>query len=305
MFNYVKSWIEVVRVKFFLAGIPSTVLGACIAYYYFKTFNIYSFLLTLLGVSLAMAGCYTFNEYFDWRSGVDVIIDEDDVTPFNAGSRILPLGLLDPRSVLRAGFIFYMVAVTIGLYLTIVCGLPVLILMLLGIFTGALYCMPPFKWAYRGFGELLIGLSYGPLITLGSFYVQTLNIELWNVIPPSLIPGFLITLVIWINEFPDFEADRKAGKLTLVARLGRKRAKYFYYLLTCLTYLTMMLGIIYSIMPLASLIILATLPLAVRNCIVLSRRYMDSKGLIPAMSGTIKLFASATLLLSIGYIIGW
>jgi 1,4-dihydroxy-2-naphthoate octaprenyltransferase len=305
MFNYVKPWIEVVRVKFFLAGIPSTVLGACIAYHYFKVFNIYVFLLTLLGVSLAMAGCYTFNEYFDWRSGVDLVIDEDDVTPFNAGSRILPLGLLDPRSVLRAGFIFYMAAITIGLYLTVVCGFPVLVLMLLGIFTGALYCMPPFKWAYRGFGEFLIGLSYGPLITLGSFYVQTLSIDFRNVVPPSLIPGFLITLVIWINEFPDFEADRKAGKLTLVARLGRDRAKHLYYTLVCLTYLTTVLSIIYGVTPLAGLIALATLPLAVRNCIVLSRRYMDSKGLIPAMSGTIKLFVSATILLSIGYVVGW
>jgi len=305
MFNYVKSWVEVVRVKFFIAGIPSIVLGASIAYYYFKIFNIYGFLLTLLGISLAMAGCYLFNEYFDWKSGVDVIIDEDDVTPFNAGSRILPLGRLNPRSVLRAGFVFYMAYIAVGLYLTIVCGLPVLILMLLGIFTGALYSAPPFKWAYRGFGEFLIGLTYGPLITLGSFYVQTLSIDFRNVVPPSLIPGFLITLVIWINEFPDFEADRKAGKLNLVVRLGRERAKYLYYLLVCLPYLTTVVSVVYGIMPLACLIMLATIPLAVRNCIVLSRRYMDSKGLIPAMSGTIKLFASATLLLSLGYVVGW
>ncbi|MEM1545855.1 MAG: prenyltransferase [Candidatus Methanomethylicia archaeon] len=304
MSGYVKPWINVVRVKFFLAGIPSIILGTCLAYYYYKVLNIHVFLLTFLGVSLAMAGCYTFNEYFDWRSGVDIIVDEKDITPFNAGSRMLPLGLLNPKTVFKAGFIFYMAAIAIGLYLTLICGFPVLVLMLLGIFTGALYCTPPFMWAYRGIGEFLIGLSYGPLIVLGSFYVQTLSLLLREVIISSLIPGILITLVIWINEFPDYEADRKAGKLNLVVRIGRERAKYIYYLLVGLTYLIVMVGVTCRVMPSASLIVLATIPLAIRNCMILSREYVNSRRLIPAMSGTLILFISASLLLSLGYIVG-
>jgi len=304
MSGYVKPWINVVRVKFFLAGIPSIILGTCLAYYYYKVLNIHVFLLTFLGVSLAMAGCYTFNEYFDWRSGVDIIVDEKDITPFNAGSRMLPLGLLNPKTVFKAGFIFYMAAIAIGLYLTLICGFPVLVLMLLGIFTGALYCTPPFMWAYRGIGEFLIGLSYGPLIVLGSFYVQTLSLLLREVIISSLIPGILITLVIWINEFPDYEADRKAGKLNLVVRIGRERAKYIYYLLVGLTYLIVMVGVTCRVMPSASLILLATIPLAIRNCMILSREYVNSRRLIPAMSGTLILFISASLLLSLGYIVG-
>lgn len=304
MSGYVKPWINVVRVKFFLAGIPSIILGTCLAYYYYKVLNIHVFLLTFLGVSLAMAGCYTFNEYFDWRSGVDIIVDEKDITPFNAGSRMLPLGLLNPKTVFKAGFIFYMAAIAIGLYLTLICGFPVLVLMLLGIFTGALYCAPPFRWAYRGIGEFLIGLSYGPLIVLGSFYVQTLSLLLREVIISSLVPGILITLVIWINEFPDYEADRKAGKLNLVVRIGRERAKYIYYLLVGLTYLIVMVGVTCRVMPSASLIVLATIPLAIRNCMILSREYVNSRRLIPAMSGTLILFISASLLLSLGYIVG-
>lgn len=98
----------------------------------------------------------------------------------------------------------------------------ILILAIAGFLTGAFYTSPPFKWAYRGLGEILISLTYGPLITFGSCYVQLPNAPLGPTLLSSLISGLLITAVIWINEFPDYYADRKAGKRNLVVRIGRK-----------------------------------------------------------------------------------
>jgi len=121
-------WIRVIRAKFFLAGIPSVILGTVIAWYQIMTFNLLYFLLALCGVIFAMAGCYTFNEYFDFKSGVDTAVRVKDITPFSGGSRVLPEGLIQPSSVFKAGLVFWMLASLIGIYLTLVRGWVVLLL---------------------------------------------------------------------------------------------------------------------------------------------------------------------------------
>lgn len=196
-------WLRVIRIKFFLAGLPTVILGTAVAWYVHKLFSLELFILTLLGVCFAMAGCYLFNEYFDYKSGVDLAISPSDIIPFSGGSRVLPEGLMSPSAVFRAGILFWGLAGVIGIYLTMLRGWVVLLLTLAGFIAGAFYTSPPFKWAYRGLGEVLIGLTYGPLIAMGSYYVQLSQLHLKYIIPPAIIPGILITAVIWINEFPD------------------------------------------------------------------------------------------------------
>ena len=71
------------------------------------------------------------------------------------------------------------------------------------------------------FGELLVGLNFGILITLGSFYVQTKSFSL-DVLIASIPLGILVSAILWINEFPDYNADKKVGKKTLVVRFRQK-----------------------------------------------------------------------------------
>jgi 1,4-dihydroxy-2-naphthoate octaprenyltransferase len=173
-----------------------------------------------------------------------------------------------------------------------------------GFIAGAFYTLPPFRWAYRGVGEALIGLTYGPLITIGACYVQLARLpSLELIILPSLVPGFLITAVIWINEFPDFFADKKVGKKNLVVRLGRKKATTYYALLLAATYIPIVMGIFTRLSPFTTSVALLTLPLACRNIYITKRKYNKPQELTPAMSGTILLFASTTLLLAIGYLL--
>ncbi|PCN50248.1 1,4-dihydroxy-2-naphthoate octaprenyltransferase [Candidatus Geothermarchaeota archaeon ex4572_27] len=297
-------WIRVVRLKFFLAGIPSIILGTAIAWHRGAAFNPLYFALALCGVVFAMAGCYTFNEYFDFKSGVDTAVRPEDITPFSGGSRVLPDGLIQPYSVFKAGLVFWTLAFAIGVYLALMRGWVVLLLAFAGLFTGAFYTSPPFKWAYRGLGEVLIGVTYGPLITLGSYYVQLATLrQLEYVIMPSLIPGLLITAVIWINEFPDYHADRKMGKKNLVVRLGRARASVVYAILLIAAYVLLLTGVLLRMLPLATLIALATLPLAYRNAAIARKSHDDPRKLTPAMSGTILLFVSTTSLLALGYLL--
>ena len=297
-------WIRVVRAKFFLAGIPSVILGTVIAWYQIMTFNLLYFLLALCGVIFAMAGCYTFNEYFDFKSGVDTAVRAKDITPFSGGSRVLPEGLIQPSSVFKAGLVFWMLASLIGIYLTLVRGWVVLLLAFAGLFTGVFYTSPPFKWAYRGLGEVLIGITYGPLITLGSYYIQLMTLQPSEyVIIPSLIPGLLITAVIWINEFPDYHADKRIGKKNLVVRLGKAKASIVYAILLITIYMLLLIGILLQILPFSTLIVLLTLPVACRNIVTVRKNYNNSQKLIPAMGGTILLFISATFLLALGYLL--
>lgn len=298
-----QSWIEVMRVKFFLAGIPPAILGASLAKYWAGNFNPIIFIICLVGVILAMIGTYTFNEYYDFRSGVDVVIPREHVTPFNAGSRVLPNGLLKPESVLRAGLVAWILSTIIAVYFTFLVGWIIIPLSTLGLISGAFYTAPPFKWAYRGVGELLIGLNYGQLITFGSYYVQASNLPIERILIPSLITGLLITAVIWINEFPDYPADKVVGKRNLVVRLGLEKSRLIYYVLTLSVYPILLIGVLLKTIPLTGLIMLVTAPITYFNIKVFRRHYNTPKNLIPAMRGTILLFTASTILLALGYLL--
>jgi len=302
MFSW-KPWIEVIRVKFFLAGIPSVILGVALSSYWTGYFNLLNFTLSLIGVILAMIGTYTFNEYYDFKTGVDVIIPSEHITPFSAGSRVLPLGTLKPEPVLKLGIVAWIFYSFIAVYFTFTIGWLITPLALIGFISGAFYTIPPFKWAYRGVGEAFIGLNYGPLITFGSYYVQAMNLPVELIILPSLIPGLLIIAVIWINEFPDYPADKAVGKMNLVARLGLEGARKIYYFLTLSIYIVLLAGVFLHVIPLTGLIVFATLPITYNNVTVLKKYYNVPRKLIPAMRGTILLFVSSTLLLALGYLL--
>lgn len=298
-----EAWIRIIRPKFFLAGIPSVILGVALAVYWTGYFNLLNLMLSLVGVILAMIGTYTFNEYYDFKTGVDVIIPIENVTPFNAGSRILPAGILKPEPVLKLGIIAWILYSLIAVYFTFTIGWIIIPLSLIGFISGAFYTMPPFKWAYRGMGELFIGLNYGLLITFGSYYVQARNLPVELITLPSLIPSLLITAVIWINEFPDYPADKTVGKVNLVVRLGLEKARTIYYFLTLSIYIILLVGVLLHVIPQTGLIVLLTLLITYNNIVVLKKYYNVPRKLIPAMRGTILLFVISTLLLALGYLL--
>ena len=147
----------------------------------------------------------------------------------------------------------------------------------------------------------MVGINYGVLMTLGAFYVQTQKIALEPVIA-SLPIAFLITAVLYINEFPDYQADKKVGKKTLVVRLGRKKAAFGFIVLIFITYLSLGMGVILSILPLATLIALASSPFFLR-AIKLSQTFHEkSFDLAPANAFTVMGHLITGLLLILSYV---
>lgn len=273
-------------------------LGAAVAWHSFGVFNPTLFVLSLFGVVCVNAGTNLANDYFDFKSGCDSA-NTDSRSPFSGGSGLLPRGVLDPRKVHIAAIVFFAFASLIGIFLALTRGWLILGLGLIGVLSGYFYTT---QLATRGIGEFIVGFNCGPLVVLGSYYVQTQNVALEPVVA-SIALGILIFEVLWVNEIPDYYADAKAGKKTLVTRIGRKRAVDVYSTLMICTYATVMMAVLLSLMPVLTMLSFLTAPLALKAVFVARKNYEDPSRLIPANAGTIMVHLLTGLLLVIAYVV--
>jgi len=295
----VKAFVRITRAQFLTAIIVPVLLGTVVAWYE-GTFHLGYFLLTLLGAVCVQIGLDMSNDYFDHLSGNDEI--NRDLTPFSGGSRVIQEGVLTARQVLAGAVLAYLVGCAIGLYLAWSRGWPILWLGLIGVFLAFFHNAPPVN-LYRlapGAGELAVGIGFGPLAVLGAYYVQTQRLSyeaLWISIPV----GLLIAAVLYINEFPDHDADRSVGKRTLVVVLGRKRAVWGYVVILVAAFVVILGGVLQRALPAATLIAMVSLPLSYRAIKGAVRFYGSTQQLIPTNAVTIQLHLLTGLLLCVGY----
>ncbi len=189
----------------------------------------------LAGVVLAVIGVEAFNEYFDSRMGTDRVFNPAELPPMS-------------DAVLWLGIAAFAGALAVGIYLTVRGGWPILAFALLGGTAAIFYVAPPIRWAYRGLGELVIALSYGPWMVLGSLYLQSQALS-WGALFASLVPGCLIMALAVVNAIPDYHQDRLVGKRNLVVRLGRRRAVWLYLALAAGGLLVVPVGVASGISP--------------------------------------------------------
>ena len=162
-------------------------------------------------------------EVVDFYSGTDLAVREEDRTPFSGGKRVLVDGLLTRTQTWAVAAVFGFVGSLIGTAIAVFREPRVIWFGIAGAALAWSYHGLPLKLCYRGFGELAVGLSYGPVIVLGAYVVQTGRIS-GDVIWLSVPLGILIAAFLWINEFPDQDADKASGKNNLVVRLGKRNA---------------------------------------------------------------------------------
>ncbi len=294
-----KVWIKAVRAPFFQAAIIPTLVGAIVAWHK-GFFNLGLLILSVIGMACVNGGTNLINDYYDHLSrGDDINVA---ITPFSGGSRVIQEGTLSPKAVLRGGLILLTLAFIIGLYLSVVRGLAVIIIGTIGILIGYFYTAEPIKLGYRGVGEFFVGFTLGPLAVLGSYYVQTQRFD-FEPFWASLPIGLLIAGILYINEFPDYEADKAVGKNHLIVLLGPQRAVKGYYLILILVYLTIICGVGLGILPEFTLITLLTIPWAIKAVSVTRAYYLEYEKLIPAMVLTILLHLTVGFLLVSGYLL--
>jgi 1,4-dihydroxy-2-naphthoate octaprenyltransferase len=300
-------WIIKTRAPFFTADIVPVVLGTTVAWALTGAFNLWYFLLTLIGAICLNAGTNMTNDYFDHTWGSDEV-NTEFANPFTGGSRLIQMGLVKPKTFLWQGIGFFVTGSLVGILLFFVRGPWVLWLGLVGVFSGYFYTAPPFRLVSAGLGEPLIGLSFGPLMVLGSYYTQTQTVA-WEPVIASLPVGLLIALVVWINQFQDMQADASVGKNHWVVRLGRRRSTFVYGASLALVYLSLLAGVLFAGVTPFALLGLLTLPTAVKAYRVARVHYDHPRELTPANAATIQIHLLTGLLMALGYVvqgvIGW
>ena len=291
-------YIRALRAPFLSGSIVPVIIGGALAFTD-KTFSLPLFLIVLLGVSALHLGSNLTNDYYDARGSDPINIR---LTPFSGGSRVLQNGEIAPTVVLLMAVGFFVIALFTGIWLAHM-GRPLAIVIgLLGLAAGWAYSSPPLQLMSRGAGELVIFLAFGPLITLGTYYVMSGQLS-WQAFAIGIPQGFLIGEVIWINQFPDIQADEQADKKNLVVRLGPRISRYLYcvFMLSAFIIVILLVGIP-GISYLAMLGLIA-FPLALKAMRILWREYLSHEGLIPAQALTIKTLIAQGLLLSLGLVL--
>lgn len=286
------------RLPFLIATVVPVLLGASVAAYH-GYFDPLLFVLTLVGASSIHLGLNMANDYFDSMLGADYV--NKAPTPFSGGSRVIQYGLLSPASVIRISGLFYLIGVSVGLYLAVTRGfLEITSLLAIGFFLSFFYTAPPVKLAYRGLGELAVGVGFGPVIVLGSYFVQAQAFEV-SALLASIPVGVLIALILYVNEIPDKPFDKAAGKKTVVVRLSDDKVLLLYKVLLAATYALIVLLVASRLAPLTALIALVTIPLAVKTYKEVRESYGDPYRMIPGLADNIKLTTLTGLLLGVGY----
>ncbi|MBW8042134.1 MAG: prenyltransferase [Planctomycetes bacterium] len=282
--------IKLIRYRFFLlAGILPYFLGQAIAFGLNKSLNWNYFWWGFVGIFLVLVAVELFNEYFDDQYGGDRIFSQVKVEI--------------PKYFFPCGILALGLAFTVGLYLALQTGWPVLLFSFLGFLGAYFYVGPPLKWAYRGMGELIIALSYGPLMVLGSYYIQAERI----VFVPffvSLICGLSMFSLAVLNEVPDYYQDMLVGKRNLVVKLGKQKAIVLLKFCLAGMFLLLILGVVFKTIPLLAITAVVTLPWILKSVKRIEKDYDNPKAFLLAVNTVVVTHIVIAVSLGIGFLNG-
>jgi 1,4-dihydroxy-2-naphthoate polyprenyltransferase len=276
----ISIWLRAVRIRFLLASVIAVSNGLALAFWKYGQFNFFYAILTYIGVICLHISIDLLNDYWDYKRGIDQLTKR---TGFSGGTGILPENILRPKNVYTAGIIFLLLGSSIGAYFVILRGITIAIILGFAIFAIYFYST---SIVNAGLGELFVAIK-GCMIVLGTFYIQTGVIESAPFYIGSII-GILSASVLFINSFPDHDADRFKGRRTLVIILGRQKASKIFPLLIMITYILIIVGIFFGYTKIYSLLCFASIPYAVKAIKQLVKYYDKIDKLIPAMAAAVK-----------------
>jgi len=222
-------------------------------------FDIWLFLLTLVGAVCVHGATNLINDYFDYKSGVD----RPGAPTTLYRPHPLVQGLIPSHAVLGVSLGLYGIAAIIGLYLVWLKGLALLWFILIGAIASFFYTAGPVKYKYVALGEFSVFLMWGPVIVGGTYFVQKNSLSP-EAILISLPFGVLVALVLLANNLRDIEYDGSVGIKTLGTLLGQRRTMHLYQGLVILAYLGIIALIALKILSPWGLLVFFSAPLALR-----------------------------------------
>lgn len=213
------TWILAVRPRTLVAAVVPVCVGTALAYGSGEGRALPA-LAALVGAVLIQIGTNLANDYFDFRKGADT---EERLGP----TRVTQAGLLPPGAVFAGAALAFGAAFAVGMYLTSIAGWPIAAIGLLSLASGYAYTGGPYPLGYNGLGDAFVFVFFGLVAVAGTYFVQALTVTPMA-IAAGVPPGALATALLTVNNLRDVETDARAGKRTLVVRLGvgAGRAEY-------------------------------------------------------------------------------
>lgn len=295
--NSLKVWLGPARTDFLYMDAACVLLGTGTAVWTRGRVNFWFVILAFIGALAAHVSVNALNEYFDFRSGLDL---GSDRTPFSGGSGTLATRPELARWALGLGVGSLLVAALIGLYFLSVWGWGLLPLGLLGLVTIVTYT--PWLTRLPAVNLIVTGLGFGLLMINGVHFVLTGEYS-WTSFAASLSPFFLGNCLLLLNQYPDVEVDRAVGRRNYPIVIGRKASSWIFAGLMALAFLSLIAGVLVAYLPPFGLLGLAMLPLGVVTAVGVRRCADDLPRLLPYMGYNVLVMLLTTALIGVGLLL--
>ena len=241
--NLIKSILGIVRAPFLILAPACVAVGIGTAHWQTKEMNWLYSLLIVIGAVSAHISVNVFNEYFDFKSGLDA---KTQRTPFSGGSGTLQARPEFVKITLFVACLSFIITAAIGLFFIWVRGWQLLPIGITGLFILVAYT--PLLTRNPILCLIAPGLGFGVLMVMGTHFALT-GTYTWTSFVASLIPTFLVSNLLLLNQFPDIDADRSIGRKNFPIVIGAKASSWLFGLLLVLTYITVIIGIILRLLP--------------------------------------------------------
>ena len=286
------------RLPFLILTPACVVLGAATAVRSGAQVNLYYLSLAFVGAVAAHISVNALNEYHDFKSGLDF---NTQPTPFSGGSGTLPKSPDKAHIALLTGLVSLAITALVGIYFLSVRGLWLLPVGLLGIVIIVAYT----RWITRTPFLCLVapGLGFGPLMVMGTDFVLSGSYS-WTSFVASLVPFFLVSDLLLLNQFPDVEADRSVGRYHFPIAIGREASVKLYVLLLAGAYVPIIIGYSSKMFPLESFLGLITVLIAVPTVRGVAKYADDIPRLTRYMGRNVVINILTPVLLAVGLFIG-
>jgi 1,4-dihydroxy-2-naphthoate octaprenyltransferase len=248
----------------------------------------------LFGAICLQIGSNLSNDVFDYEKGADT---EERLGPVRAAQA----GLLTPRQLKLGMGVVFLLALAVGIYLTVASGPVVVAIGLASMASAIAYTGGPYPLGYHGLGDVFVMLFFGFVAVCGTALVQV------GSVPPlawaaSVPVGALATAILVVNNVRDCETDVRAGKRTLPVRFGRRMGLFEYAILVALSYAVPAGLVLTGAASPWALLPLLTAPLGVR---LISRVFSErGRTLNASLVATAKLLFLHSALLAVGIALG-
>jgi 1,4-dihydroxy-2-naphthoate polyprenyltransferase len=288
-----RVWVKVARPFSLTAAVSPVLVGTAVAAYE-GTFHLAAFLVTLLSCLFLQIAANYFNEYFDYRYGLDH-------SESLGASTVIFRHEMTAVQVLAGGIGSFVIAAIFGLILIYLVGPVILLFGLTGMAIAYFYSAKPFQFAIRGLGDILVYISMGFLMTWGAYYIQIPRWS-WLAFAASVPVGFLVVAILNMNNTRDIQDDLAVHKLTLPVRFGQQFGQRFHAFLLIGSYVAVTIFALFRILPLFSLAVWITFPLAFTN-VRLVLAATDRKAFAIGIKRTAMLHLQFGVMLALGIIL--